>query len=60
MDGVEQQEISGPVEVVQIMIRSDGRVVWVNVDGVCRLRINQVTGAVMVEGENFQHEQTVQ
>lgn len=27
-------------EIVQVEVRRDGEVVWVNVDGVCRLRIS--------------------
>ena len=36
-----QVEIFHPKEGVQIQTRSDGRVVWVNVDGVCVLRITR-------------------
>ena len=34
-------DITAP-EGVQIQIRADGEVVWVNVDGICRLRICQI------------------
>lgn len=30
-------DITAP-EVVEILIREDGEVVWVNVDGICRFR----------------------
>lgn len=33
-------DITGP-EVVEVVIRHDGTVVWVNVDGVCRLRCSK-------------------
>lgn len=41
-------DITG-AETVQIQVRKDRKVVWVNVDGVCRLRICRITGTVEVE-----------
>lgn len=38
-------DITAP-EIVEIQIRSDGKVVWVNVDGICRLRACQVKHVV--------------
>jgi hypothetical protein len=34
-------DITAP-QNVEIKIRSDGKVVWINIDGVCRLRACQV------------------
>ena len=25
-------------EIVEVLVRSDGKVIWINIDGVCRLR----------------------
>lgn len=33
----EQIDITGP-QIVEILIREGGEVVWVNVDGICRFR----------------------
>lgn len=46
--GLENMDITG-AEYVQIQIRADRKVVWVNVDGVCRLRICNITKKVEVE-----------
>ena len=35
-------DLSNPSEQVEIRIRADGQVIWVNVDGICRLRICQI------------------
>lgn len=32
-------DITQPEHGVEVRIRSDGKVLWVNVDGVCRLRV---------------------
>lgn len=34
-----QIDITKPDHGVEIKIKSDGKVLWVNVDGVCRLRV---------------------
>jgi len=31
---------------VEVLIRNDGKVVWVNIDGMCALRICQITGKI--------------
>jgi hypothetical protein len=36
-----------PTREVEIQIRSDSKVVWVNVDGVCRLRLNIADPAIL-------------
>jgi hypothetical protein len=36
-----QLDITAP-EMVQVQLRDDGKVLWVNVDGVCRLRISRI------------------
>ena len=38
---VEMQDITGP-DYVEILIRNDGKVVWVNINGVCALRACQI------------------
>lgn len=42
-------------ETVQIQIRGDGQVVWVNVDGVCQLRVCQCKH-VQVDDERYEKE----
>ena len=37
----ELTDITGP-GIVEIQVRADGKVVWVNVDGICRLRCCQI------------------
>jgi hypothetical protein len=37
-----QLDISSP-EKVEVLVRADRKVLWINVDGVCRLRICQIT-----------------
>jgi hypothetical protein len=39
IDGIPQVDITGPEYGVQVSIRGDGDVLWVNVDGICALRI---------------------
>ena len=36
-DVVSMLDITAP-EAVEIVIRADGKVIWVNIDGLCRLR----------------------
>ena len=38
-------------ETVEVQVRHDGEVLWVNVDGRCRLRVCQIKGDVMVNDE---------
>lgn len=47
-----QMEIGAP-EVVQIVIDRGGQVIWVNVDGICRLRASRV-GTVRIEDQRQQ------
>lgn len=42
LQDVMQLDVSGP-ELVQIQIRQDGKVVWVNVDGLCLLRLCMIS-----------------
>jgi hypothetical protein len=37
-------------EVVQIVIRDDGKVIWVNADGICMFRACRV-GTILVEDQ---------
>ena len=34
-------DITAP-EIVEVKLREDGKVLWVNINGVCRLRISQM------------------
>lgn len=40
-------DITG-AEIVDLDVREDGKVIWVNVDGICRLRICKISGEVNV------------
>lgn len=42
----EMLDITEP-ELVEIDIRSDGTVIWVNIDGICRLRVCRVTQLIL-------------
>lgn len=42
------KDISGP-EHVEILIRHDGKVVWINVDGICHLRICGMNKLVLTD-----------
>ena len=35
-------DVTAPIHV-EIVIRSDGTVIWVNIDGICRLRACRIT-----------------
>jgi len=39
-DNLQMTDVIG--EYVEIRIRSDGKVVWINVDGICRCRVCNV------------------
>jgi hypothetical protein len=39
--------------VVQIVIRQDGKTVWINVDGVCRLRVCRIE-KLLLEDQRYQ------
>lgn len=43
------QDITG-AEIVEIKVRDDGQVIWVNIDDICALRICQIK-KVIVEDE---------
>lgn len=36
-------------KIVEIVVRDDSRVVWVNVDGVCRLRVCRIEKLVVTD-----------
>jgi len=54
---ISMAELDGPmldiseVDLVQIRIRPDGKVIWVNVEDVCRLRISRITGKIILKDE---------
>lgn len=39
----EMVDLSNPTDV-EVLIRQDGKTLWINVDGVCRLRICNIKG----------------
>ena len=39
---MEMNDINAPRMGVQVQIRDDGKVLWVNVDGLCVLRVNNI------------------
>jgi hypothetical protein len=41
-------DITAPT-LVEVQVRRDGRVLWVNVDGACKLRICQIGELVLVD-----------
>lgn len=41
MDGMLSIDLTGP-RVVEVSVRQDGKVIWINVDGICRLRACQI------------------
>jgi len=43
------QDITAPLDGVDIQVRSDGRVVWINVDGACVLRISHIPDLVLLD-----------
>ena len=38
-------DITSP-KVLEIVIRADGKVIWVNINGICRLRVNDVSSLI--------------
>lgn len=42
-------DITKPDTVVEIMVSNDGSVIWVNVDGVCRLRVCRIPHLVVLD-----------
>jgi hypothetical protein len=45
-------DITSPVHGVEVDMKQDGNTIWVNVDGVCRLRINKNAQGVRVIEDN--------
>jgi hypothetical protein len=43
--GEQMIDITAP-EVVEILIRDDGKVVWINVDGICRFRACEIKALI--------------
>ena len=44
-------DVTAP-EVVEVSIRDDGKVVWVNVDGICRFRACQIKTVIVEDRRN--------
>lgn len=44
-------DITAP-KMVEVVIRDDGKVLWVNIDGICRLRACRIKKLVVADGRN--------
>jgi len=55
----QMMDITAP-EVVEIKIRWDGKVVWVNVDGICRFRACQIETVIVEDDRNALDTETPQ
>jgi hypothetical protein len=42
-------DITKPNTVVEVMVSNDGSVIWVNVDGVCRLRVSRIPHLLVLD-----------
>ncbi len=42
-------DITAPKDGVEVEINSDGKTLWVNVDGICRLRVCQIPVLMIVD-----------
>jgi hypothetical protein len=51
-------DIENPTEVVEITVKNNGTVVWINVDGVCLLRICQIKCPISIEDFRLYKEET--
>lgn len=45
--GFESLDIVNPMTPVEVEIRQDGKVLWVNIDGICRLRVCQISHLIL-------------
>jgi hypothetical protein len=45
-------DVTGP-QLVEIQIRSDGKVIWVNIDGVCLLRCCRIESLRIDDARNM-------
>jgi len=44
----EMQDITAP-ETVEIQIRSDAKTIWINIDGICRLRACRIKNLILID-----------
>jgi hypothetical protein len=51
MDGELMIDITAPA-VVEVSVRNDGKVVWINIDGICRLRACQIE-TLIIEDRHY-------
>ena len=49
-DTLLMKDITG-AESVQVQISSSGKVVWVNVDGICALRVCSIRGTIVIDDD---------
>lgn len=52
---MEKDMIAGTAQEVEIRIREDGSVVWINVDGVCAFRICQIKNLTLNDDRIWPH-----
>lgn len=44
----EMLDITAP-QVIEVEVREDGKVLWINIDGICRLRVCQINELVITD-----------
>lgn len=47
--GFESLDITNPMTEVEVEIRRDGTVLWVNIGGICRLRVCQISALILID-----------
>lgn len=52
-------DVTAP-QVVEISIRYDGKVVWVNIDGICRFRACQIGTLILEDRRNGMDTETLE
>ena len=50
-------DITAPKYPVEIAIRHDGKVLWINVDGKCVLRVCQIKALILYDNRNARTKQ---
>jgi len=55
--GMQMVDVTAP-RVVEISIREDGKVIWINVDGICRFRACQIETVILEDRRNEENEES--
>jgi len=50
---IQMLDITAP-EQVQVLVNVDGSVLWVNIDGVCRLRVCRMTNLELMDSRKWE------